>query len=64
MLNQKVISLMKEKDMDLKGLSATSGVSYSYLADLRRGVKKNPSATILNKIAKALDVSITDLIDD
>lgn len=57
-------TIRKQKGLTLKQLSDKSEVSFVYIAELERGDKKNPSAQILNRIAKALDVPITCLLED
>ena len=51
-----------------KGLTQTrlaelSGVSQTYISELELG-RFQPTIKILRKLAKALDISITELIDD
>ena len=63
MLAQKLTELMIEHEITLKDLSVKSGVSLSYLADLRKGTKKNPSAVVLIRIAKSFELPVTYFID-
>ncbi|GIO18117.1 hypothetical protein J18TS1_12170 [Oceanobacillus oncorhynchi subsp. incaldanensis] len=44
----------------IKSFSKRVGISYPYMSRIVTG-KNNPSATVANKIAKALNVEITDL---
>jgi transcriptional regulator with XRE-family HTH domain len=48
--------------LTLSNLSTASGVSIAYLSDLERGVLGNPTLDTLRAIAKALNVSLNDLL--
>jgi transcriptional regulator with XRE-family HTH domain len=48
--------------LTLSNLSADSNVSIAYLSDLERGVLGNPTLETLRAIAKALNVSLNDLL--
>lgn len=50
----------EEKGVTLKRLSEKSGVSTSHISDIEKNFKM-PSLLVMVKIAKALDVSVTDL---
>lgn len=62
----KVIILLKEirkeKQISLEELSKLSGISKSHLSYIERQ-EKEPSLTILIKIAKALNIDINDLYE-
>ena len=49
-----------EKKLTQKRLSELSGVSESYIGDLERN-EKEPTISILHRLAKALDVDIREL---
>jgi len=49
-----------EKNLTQKQLSELSGVSESYIGDLERN-EKEPTISILCKIAKALNVKVEEL---
>lgn len=60
-----IIREVREK----KGLKKTElaklvNVSSTYIAQLEKGVKTNPSIDTLVKIAKSLDIDITNLVDE
>jgi transcriptional regulator with XRE-family HTH domain len=42
-------------------LAKRARMSQGYLAALERGLRTNPSLTMLHKLSKALDVPVTDL---
>lgn len=50
------------KNLDQEQAAAKIGLSYRYFAEIERGVR-NPTLDVLAAIAKALDVSVADLVD-
>ncbi|SHK61121.1 helix-turn-helix domain-containing protein [Paramaledivibacter caminithermalis] len=62
MNNIKIIRL--NKNLTLKELSEISGVAYGYISDLENGKAVNPTYATLKKIAKALEVPISELIEE
>ena len=52
--------IREEKNVSLKKLAEKSGVSKSHISDIEKNYKM-PSLIVMVKIAKALDVSVTDL---
>jgi len=50
------------KNFDQEQAAAKIGLSYRYFAEIERGVR-NPTLDVLAAIAKALDVSVADLVD-
>jgi transcriptional regulator with XRE-family HTH domain len=55
-------SLRKVSGMTQEKLAEKCGLSVQYLGDVERG-KANPTLAILEKIGKALDISIVELFD-
>lgn len=51
------------KGLSQKRLSELSGVTQGYISDIESGASE-PTVRILRKLAKALDTSITELIDE
>ena len=49
-----------ERNVTLSGLARKSGVSAAHLSDIEKQ-RKSPSLLVMVRIAKALDVHITDL---
>ena len=45
------------------GECARVGVSDAYIAMIETGVRKNPSLAVLKRLAKALGVPVTDLLE-
>lgn len=54
--------LRKKKRMSLDQLSDVSGISKSYISYIERGIQTNPSLSVLEKMAQALDVELVYLI--
>ena len=52
--------LRREKGLSQEELSGRSGVHQTYLSGVERG-KRNPTVTVLDKIARALEADIGDL---
>lgn len=59
----RIRELRSERGLTLQELAAEAGVSRSYLNELELGMK-TINAARLRQIAAALDVSVTDLIED
>jgi len=57
-------SLRNEKCMTQYQLGEKAHVSQAYINELENGRKKNPSISILDKLAKALGVTTSELIDE
>lgn len=53
----------KDKGMSQKELAQKSNLSVSYIQQLERGEKNNPSIEAVSSIAAALDVELSKLID-
>ncbi len=56
-------SLGDAKGITLSNLAEQSGVSKSYLSNLERGLKKNPSIQIIENVASVLNTDINELLD-
>ena len=50
-------------DMSIKEVSEKSSVSVSYLSDLERNKKKNPSINVLEKIGSVYDLKVSELFE-
>lgn len=53
--------IRKEKGITLAKLSDLSGVSIGYICHLENGTRKNPSLEKMQKIADALNKSISEV---
>ncbi len=56
--------ILKSKNMTVQQLSKESGVSIGYISDLKNGKAKNPSLTTLRKLATALEVDVSELLQE
>jgi transcriptional regulator with XRE-family HTH domain len=60
----RVIQQMREsKGMTQRDLAARAKVTPGYIAQIEPGKKKNPSLDVLKRIAKALGVPVTELLE-
>ena len=55
--------LRAQKDMTQEELAKAAKVTRSYVAVLEAGHRKNPSLAILKRLAKALGVPVTALLE-
>lgn len=55
--------LRSKNQQTLLQLEKISGVTFSHIRQLENSVRKNVSLEIANKLAKALDVSLDDLVN-
>ena len=56
-------ALRKRNGMGLRELAREADVPPGYLAELEAGKKKNPSLDVLKRLAKALHVPVTELLE-
>ncbi|APC41560.1 helix-turn-helix domain-containing protein [Clostridium estertheticum] len=61
MIGTIIKNLRKEKNLSLRSLAQSAGISKSTLSDVENS-NNNPSIKTLEKIAIALDVSVKDLL--
>ncbi len=61
-LGKKIRSLRLEKNWSQEKLGEITGLDRTYISGIERGVR-NPSIKNIDKLAKALDVKISELID-
>ena len=54
----------EKKNMKKTELAKLVNVSSTYIAQLEKGIRTNPSIDVLVKIAKILDIDITSLVDE
>ena len=53
--------IRKQKGITLTNLSIKTGISIGYLSHLEKGTRKNPSIEMMDKIAKVLEKSVSDV---
>lgn len=62
MLGLRMKQLRKERGLSLCRLADLANVSKSYLSQLERGMHRNPSLLILNKVARTLGIPVDSLL--
>ena len=55
-------SLREQRELSQRDLAKRAKVTQAYIALLDGGNKKNPSLAVLTRLAKALGVSVTELL--
>ncbi|QEK12626.1 helix-turn-helix transcriptional regulator [Crassaminicella thermophila] len=60
---KKLKAIRIQKGLTLQKLSVKSSVAIGYIADLENGKASNPSLNTLRKLATALEIELTDLLD-
>jgi len=55
--------LREEQRMTQEQLARKSSVTQGYIAKLELGMKKNPSLPTIKKLARALGVPVTELLE-
>lgn len=63
-INQRINSLLLEKDWSLNELSRRSGVNQSTLSEIISGRSKHPRIITLKNIAFAFDMTLSDFFND
>jgi len=54
--------LREDKGLSQRQLATRAGVTNGYVSQLEAGDKKNPSLVVLQRLAKALGVPVTELL--
>lgn len=57
----KMKQIRNELGITLAEISIKTGISIGYLSHLEKGTRKNPSIVVMDKIARALEMSVTDV---
>lgn len=63
LVGTKIKELRELKGLSISVLAKNAGISKGYLSDIEKGAKENPSVDVLEKIAIALGVNVSDLFD-
>lgn len=61
MYQNRMQQIRKEKGISLTYLSEKTGISIGYLCHLEKGTRKNPSFEKMDKIAKVLEKSVSEV---
>ncbi|KIL52984.1 helix-turn-helix domain-containing protein [Jeotgalibacillus campisalis] len=64
MIGKNIIQLRKQKGLTLSELAEKAGVSKSYLSNIERNLKHNPSIHVMEKISFVLGVELKFLLDE
>lgn len=62
MIGQNISSIRKQRGYTLSELSERTGISKSYLSNIERNLKQNPSIHVMEKIAEVLKVDLKLLL--
>ena len=63
MLSNNLKKIRKEKNIGIRELDKISDVSHTIIINIESGKSKNPTINTVKKLAKALDVSIDELVE-
>jgi transcriptional regulator with XRE-family HTH domain len=61
-LSRVIQTLREAKGLTQRDLAEKAAVTPGYVAQLELGVRKNPSLAVLQRIAKALGVTVAELL--
>jgi XRE family transcriptional regulator of biofilm formation len=62
MIGNNISALRKLRGFTLSNLSERTGISKSYLSNIERNLKQNPSIHVMERIALVLDVDLKTLL--
>lgn len=62
-IGERLKALRKARGLSRNRLAQMSGVSQSYLSDIEAG-KKNPTVEVLNRLCKALEISLVEFFEE
>ena len=62
MLSENLKNIRNEKKLGIRELERISGVANSTIINIEKGKYKNPTIITIMKLAKALDVTIDELV--
>ncbi len=63
MIGKNINNIRKQKGFTLSDLAKRTGISKSYLSNIERDLKKNPSIQAMEKIAAVLEVDLKTLLE-
>jgi transcriptional regulator with XRE-family HTH domain len=55
--------LRRQQDLTQEQLARRSGIQQGHISQIESGVRANPSAGIVKKLARALGVPVTELLE-
>ncbi|KIL49355.1 helix-turn-helix domain-containing protein [Jeotgalibacillus soli] len=63
MIGRKIHKIRKKRGLTLSELADRANISKSYLSNIERNLKQNPSILVMEKIATVLDVELHTLLE-
>ncbi|TVY05654.1 helix-turn-helix domain-containing protein [Paenibacillus cremeus] len=63
MIGDNITSLRKQRGLTLSELAERTGISKSYLSNIERNLKQNPSIHIIEKLSEVLKVDLKVLVE-
>lgn len=64
MIGDNIKKIRLNKNIGLNKTANLAGISGSYLSNIEKGLKENPSMEVLHKIANVLDVPVNAFFDE
>ena len=64
MISENVRRIRKAKELSQDKLAKLAGITLTTLVKIESGANDNPTIKTLKKIAKALEVTVNDLLED
>jgi transcriptional regulator with XRE-family HTH domain len=62
MIGNNISTIRKQRGLTLSELAVRTGISKSYLSNIERNLKQNPSIQVIEKIASVLKVDLKTLL--
>lgn len=62
MISQNISRIAKEKNITMYRIAKDGNLSMSYVWEICKGKRENPSITVISKIAKVLGTTVDELI--
>ena len=63
MIGKNINKIRRQKGYTLSDLAKRTGISKSYLSNIERDLKKNPSIQVIEKISSVLEVDLKTLLE-
>lgn len=61
-LSENITKIAKEKNITMYRIAKDSDLSMSYVWEICKGKRENPSIAVISKIAKVLNTTVDELI--
>ena len=63
-LGEKIRKIREEQNLSLRDLEKITGLRYSFIANLERGIVKDLRISTVYKLSRGLGVSMDELVDE